>query len=856
MLRTSGLPSGSSGIGGVISIVSGATDILPTSGVLPTSGLPGASSGIDAAVTIVSGATNILPNFVFIYIYKCCWSCFGERLVRKPFRQDMAYLDQSRPGEVNSRLSTDLLTIQTGTNETCVIFISSLSYFITSYNIAFVKLPTLAAQPLALLPAFHGIQPSSTASSHLAHANCLGTEAFSDLPSVPAFAPSANLSYIYEKHLELAHKAGTLRAAIAALQMGSPLFVGYSANALAFFSGSRIISAQSDSSTGTVGNVYTVIFLLLDASFIVGQITPYLQTFQSAGGVGQHILKIINKQSPIDAMDLDKSLKPESTAFTMLGFSFRKVTFAYPMRPDVIVAKNLSLDIEPGAQVGICGTSGSGKRTVVALCQRFYDPSAGEVLLHGHDLREYNVRCPRSHIGVVGQEPPLFDADVMQTIAHGLTGSPSHEHLKDALEMLSDGTLYGLLDADEVDDPAHEIVLRHWVEIERLCKEAARLANAHECIEYLPKGYRNNLGDDDGRFSAGQKQRLALARAIFKQPHILILYETTAAVASISEQLVQAPFEKVSASRTTITVAHRLSMLRSCDKIVVMSQGGFVDSVAHDELMDAKGRYCALAMAQNAASAAAYPQASTPTSQLKGALNTSDDDDTIAADDRGSVRSLSVGGKNAARGTGSGGHHAEPRVRSIFSRLVMMLSPYWLLIAVGFATSTVIGSSYSAEAVIFGNRIDALCLCGGPERVRSQGALFALLFFVLALVQLCAYSLNGASFGYVSERFVLTIRKTAFKARIRQHISWFQEQGRSAGTMVAALSSDTASIAGLTGTVMETIFSVSIISSSASRSRTLLRSGSPLPLPPACRLPPAARARCAAAAERDGLQLV
>ncbi|KAK0564812.1 hypothetical protein OC844_001523 [Tilletia horrida] len=782
-------------------------------------------SQVSHKVVLVIAAAS--ANFVFIYIYTCCWSCFGERLVRKLrqryiralLRQDMAYFDQLQPGEVGSRLSTDLLTIQTGTNEKCGIFISSLSYFVTSYIIAFVKLPTLAAQLLALLPAFGGIalvagkflsEATSTASSHLAHANCLATEALSNLPSVQAFGASGKLSYIYEKHLELARKAGTRRAAIAALQMGSLFFVGYSANALAFFSGSRIISAQSDSSTGTVGNVYTVIFLLLDASFIVGQITPYLQTFQSAGGAGQHILKIINKQSPIDAMDLDKGLKPESTAFTMLGFSFRKVTFAYPMRPDVVVAKNLSLDIEPGARVGICGTSGSGKSTVVALCQRFYDPSAGEVQLDGHDLREYNVRWLRSQIGVVGQEPTLFDADVMQTIAHGLMGSPSHEHLKDALEMLSDGTLYEILDGDEVDDPAHEIVLRHWVEIERLCKEAARLANAHEFIEYLPEGYRTNLGDAGGRLSGGQKQRLALARAIVKQPRILILDEATAALDSISEQLVQAAIEKVSAGRTTITVAHRLSTLRTCDKIVVMSQGAVVESGTHDELMEAKGRYCALAMAQNAASAAASPQASTPTSQLKGALNTSDDGDTIAADDRGSVRSLSVGGKNAARGAAGGGDHVETRVRGVFSRLVMMLSPYWLLIAVGFATSTVIGSSYSGEAVIFGNTIDALSLCGGPERVRSKGALFALLFFVLALVQLCAYSLNGASFGYVSERFVFTIRKTAFQALMRQHISWFQEEGRSAGTTVAALSSDTASLAGLTGTVIGTIFSVCI----------------------------------------------
>ncbi|CAD6941987.1 unnamed protein product [Tilletia laevis] len=773
-------------------------------------------SEVNHKVVLVLAAAS--ANFVFIYVYTCCWSCFGERLVRKLrqryirglLKQDMSYFDGLQPGEVGSRLSTDLLTIQTGTNEKCGIFISSMSYFVTSFVIAFVKLPSLAAQLLALLPAFGFIaivsgkylsEATSAASGHLAHANSLATEALSNLPSVQAFGASGKLCYIYEKHLELARKAGTRRAIIAAVQMGSLFFVGYSANALAFFSGSRIISQQTDSSTSTVGNVYTVIFLLLDASFIVGQITPYLQTFQSAGGAGQHILQIINRPSRIDATDLDSGLKPEHSAPKLRGFSFHKVNFAYPMRSDVVVAKDLTVDIEPGAHVGICGTSGSGKSTVVALCQRFYDPKSGSITLDGRDLRDYNVRWLRSQIGVVGQEPTLFDADVMQTIAHGLTGSPAHEHLKDTLEMLSDGRLYELLDGGHADAAEHETTMAQWLEIERLCQEAAQMANAHEFIQHLPEEYRTSLGDAGGRLSGGQKQRLALARAIVKQPHILILDEATAALDSISEQLVQMAIDKVSAGRTTITVAHRLSTLRNCDKIVVMSKGSVIESGTHDELMESKGRYFTLAMAQNAA---ATPSTATPMSMSMGTLNDSEygDSKLILSE---STRSTAIVKKDDA--TGTGGSKAQ---RGVFRRMVVMLSPYWLFVLVGFATSTVIGGSYSGEAVIFGNTIDALSLCGGPERVRSKGAFFALLFFVLAIIQFVAYSLNGASFGYVSERFVFTIRRTAFQALLRQHVSWFQEEGRSAGTTVSSLSSDTASLGGLTGSVIGTIFSVCI----------------------------------------------
>ncbi|KAK0558033.1 hypothetical protein OC846_000025 [Tilletia horrida] len=787
-----------------------------SSGPLPPDQRQQFLAGVSQKVVLVIAAA--CANFVFIYIYTCCWSCFGERLVRKLrqryiralLKQDMTYFDQLQPGEVGSRLSADLLTIQTGTNEKCGIFISSLSYFVTSYIIAFIKLPTLAAQLLSLLPAFGGIalvcgkylaSATASASGHLAHANSLATEALANLPSVQAFGASDKLSYIYERHLELARKSGTRRARIAAIQMGLLFFVGYSANALAFYSGSRIIS-KSSSSDGTIGNVYTVIFLLLDASFIIGQITPYLQTFQSAGGAGQNIIEVIDKPSSIDATDLISGLKPTSSADTNLGFGFRKVTFAYPMRPDVVVAKDLTLDIEAGARIGICGTSGSGKSTVVALCQRLYDPGSGTVLLNGTDLREYNVHWLRSQIGVVGQEPTLFDADVIQSIAHGLTGSPVHEHLKPTLEKLSDGSLYEILDSSQAEDATYKETVGQWHEIMELCSEAAKSANAHEFIEALPDGYRTNLGDAGDRLSGGQKQRLALARAIVKQPRILILDEATAALDSISEQLVQVAIDKVSAGRTTITVAHRLSTLRNCDKIIVMAKGSVIESGSHEELMELKGRYHTLAMAQNAASS---PPASTPMSKSNTTVTLVNQGATSPSEEKPFGTDEEPPNKDESEDKSE-----KRKTRGMFRRLVVMLSPYWPLLLLGFVTSTIIGSSYSAEAVIFGHTIDALSLCGGPERVRSKGELFSLLFFVLALVQLCSYAMNGASFGYVSERFVFTIRKTAFRALLRQHISWFSEEGRSAGNTVSALSSDTASLGGLTGTVIGTIFSVTI----------------------------------------------
>jgi ATP-binding cassette subfamily B (MDR/TAP) protein 1 len=233
---------------------------------------------------------------------------------------------------------------------------------------------------------------------------------------------------------------------------------------------------------------------------------------------------------------------------------FQDVSFSYPSRPEVIILDGFNLAIEPGQRVALVGSSGSGKSTVLALLLRFYDPCEGQVLVDGKDIRDYNLRYLRKHIGLVQQEPILFNMSIRQNISYGN-------------ECVSES----------------EII------------EAAMEANIHEFISGLSNGYDTVVGDKGSQLSGGQKQRIAIARTILKRPTILLLDEATSALDSESERIVMSSLGarewknkgELSRKITSITVAHRLSTVTSADMIVVMDKGQVVEMGSHESLVEA-----------------------------------------------------------------------------------------------------------------------------------------------------------------------------------------------------------------------------------------------------------------------------
>lgn len=227
---------------------------------------------------------------------------------------------------------------------------------------------------------------------------------------------------------------------------------------------------------------------------------------------------------------------------------FEHVSFCYAN--DIPVLDNIDISIEPHEMVAIVGLSGSGKTTLVNLISRFYDPTKGRVTLDGIDIREVTLKSLRSQIGLVTQELVLFNDTVINNIAYGLEKIPFKKIIA-----------------------------------------AAKAAEAHEFIKEMPDGYQSIIGEGGGLLSSGQRQRLAIARALLKDPPILILDEATSALDTESEKLIQTALSNVMKNRTTIVIAHRLSTIRNADNILVVDRGKIVESGTHRQLLKKDGIY-------------------------------------------------------------------------------------------------------------------------------------------------------------------------------------------------------------------------------------------------------------------------
>ncbi|CAF3739754.1 unnamed protein product [Rotaria sp. Silwood1] len=232
---------------------------------------------------------------------------------------------------------------------------------------------------------------------------------------------------------------------------------------------------------------------------------------------------------------------------------FDQVRFIYPSRPTSLILNRFQLSITPSQHVALVGGSGCGKSTIIQLLERFYDVTSGRILLDGIDIQKLNIQWVRSHIGLVSQEPILFDLTIAENIAYGLENIPMEEIINAAIK-----------------------------------------ANVHQFIEQLPQGYETKVGLKGSFLSGGEKQRIAIARVLLRRPKVLLLDEATSAMDSHNEQIVQEALEqaqKEDPSRTSLTIAHRLSTIRTCDLICVLDRGRIVESGNHVELTQRRGAY-------------------------------------------------------------------------------------------------------------------------------------------------------------------------------------------------------------------------------------------------------------------------
>jgi ATP-binding cassette, subfamily B, bacterial MsbA len=299
------------------------------------------------------------------------------------------------------------------------------------------------------------------------------------------------------------------------------------------------------------------------AEFLVF-LTFYASMIQPAKNFSNGITSVqkgtVAAQRIFDITDLEPAIKNKPNAIHLKQFAstieFRNVTFAYDRER---VLQNINLHIQKGKTIALVGPSGGGKSTLADLIPRFYDPTQGEVLLDGIPLPDYDIESLRRQMGVVTQESILFNDSIYNNIAFGMVNVKEEDVI-----------------------------------------QAARVANAHDFIMQTENGYQTTIGERGSKLSGGQRQRLSIARAVLKNPPILILDEATSALDSESERLVQDALNNLMKNRTSIVIAHRLSTIQHADEIIVIQNGTIAERGSHDQLLEEGGLYRKLSEIQRA----------------------------------------------------------------------------------------------------------------------------------------------------------------------------------------------------------------------------------------------------------------
>jgi len=315
---------------------------------------------------------------------------------------------------------------------------------------------------------------------------------------------------------------------------------------LLWYGGHLVLVEKSLAGTAFIGYIalaYTILQPAKAISKASYQVKSGLAAAERVFSLMEQENNIVNKPNAIEKESFDNSILIEN------------INFAYK---DENVLKNFSLEVPKGKTIALVGQSGSGKSTIANLLTRFYDVQEGKITIDGTDIKDMNMHSLRGLMGLVTQDSILFNDSIKNNL---LIGKPSA--------------------SDE------EII------------EALKVANAYEFVKDLPNGIETNIGDAGGKLSGGQKQRLSIARAVLKNPPIMILDEATSALDTESEKFVQVALENMMQNRTSIVIAHRLSTIQKADKIVVMQKGEIVEQGTHDELLTKNGTYSKLVMMQS-----------------------------------------------------------------------------------------------------------------------------------------------------------------------------------------------------------------------------------------------------------------
>ncbi|TVU07290.1 hypothetical protein EJB05_47339, partial [Eragrostis curvula] len=715
-------------------------------------------------------------NLVFL-LEVSCWTITGERqaariralYLKAILRQDITFFEKEiTTGQVVESMAGDTFLIQDAIGEKVGKSIQLLSTFFGGFIIAFVRGWLLALVMISSVPPI--VAAGGFVSRMMARLSTRMQEIYGDagnfveqtigaIRTVVSFNGERQAIATYNKHIRKAYEFALREGVVHGIGVGSIMVVLFSSYGLAVWYGSILIVNRGYSG----GIVISVIMAVMIGARSLGQLTPSITAFAEGQGAAYRMFEAIERQPDIDVYDTRGIVLDHIKG----DIELKNVYFSYPTRPGHLVLDGFSLRVPSGTNMALVGESGSGKSTVISLLERFYDPEAGEVLIDGVDIRRINLRWIREQIGLVSQEPVLFSATIRENITYGKEDLTPKE-----------------------------------------MNRAIELANAAKFIHELPNGLETMVGERGTQLFGGQKQRIGIARAIVKDPRILLLDEAISALDIESEMVVQEALNNIMLDRTTIVVAHCLTTVKDADMISVLQHGKIVEQGSHAELMKIpEGVYCHLIHLQNTWS---------EHSQIK-------DRDVLVTNVCGS-RFMHGTSTGEISPSGYSGRHSyahqvflsyptelsetlnieetktkkpSPRKKAPLGRLFYLNKPEAFVLALGSITSVMHGIIFPIYGTLISSAIKMFY--EPPAELLKHSRFWASMFVVLGVSAAFLVSVELFLYGVAGGKLVERVRSLTFECILRQEIDWFDQPENSSGSLGARLSTDALSIKRLVG---------------------------------------------------------